>query len=183
MICCHLGGLYLYWWILNAYFYWFELYICSVHTTSPLCSYPYSLLYLLKNLHGISVTNQVAFLICVNNDKTIILLDIFSEAIAWKNLRKGELISWANYMKKGFQEHLLLEKFYFFQIIWNSNKVKLAILSRFQQSLIAVCCHKPEQWSIQNPVMTYLFTGSSHLFDIMCLNFEKAIKAKQNWGN
>lgn len=161
-------------------FLWFELYICSVHTTSPLCL---SLPTLSPEQSPWYLTNQVVFLICVNNDKTIILLKIFSKAVAWKNLRKVELISWANYMKKGFQEHLLLEKFYFFQIIWNSNKVKLAILSRFQQSLIAVCCHKPEQWSIQNPFMTYLFIGSSHLFDIMCLNFEKAIKAKQNWGN
>lgn len=86
-------------------------------------------------------------------------------------------------MKKGFQEHMLLEKFYFFQITWNSNKVKLAILSGFQQNLIAVFSHKPEQWSTQNSFMAYLFTGSSHLFDIMYLNFEKTIKAKQNWGN
>lgn len=69
--------------------------------------------------------------------------------------------------EKGFQEHMLLEKFYFFQIIWNSNKVKPAILSKFQQNLIAVFSQKPEQWSIQNSFMTYLFPGSSHLFNIM----------------
>lgn len=119
----------------------------------------------------------------MNNNKDMILPGLKKKCYSLENLREVELISWANYIKKGFQEHLLLEKFYFFQIIWNSNKVKLAILSRFQQSLIAVFSHKPEQWSIQNSFMTYLFSGSSHLFDIMCPNFEKAIKAKQNWGN